>query len=1035
MSEGLAKYVEPNLRMHVTATPNDIEWRENWGLDKIGAPFAWNETTGSRSVVIAIIDTGVDLDHPDLSDNIWINVDEDLDGEDNDGNGFVDDICGWDFVDTYEDVWPGEDGTERDNDPMDFHGHGTHCAGIAAAVGNNTLGVCGVTWNCRIMAVRAGYKGDDEGGHLELDDAAGAIVYAVDNGAQIISCSWGTHYPSQMIHEAVRYAYEAGVLVVAAAGNENSDMKLYPAGWDEVMAVSATNKYDDRPFFPNFGNWIEIAAPGELIYSTVFNDSYAFMDGTSMSTPFVAGVAALVWSRFPDWNRDQIRGRLLFTSHDLGELGFDPYFGHGRLDARNAVTWPQEAHDLAVFGMYSDPTIPEGQPFRIDASLINMGSSDEQNVIVQFIVNNSIIKSKVVNQLMSGQLQPISFLWDTSGFDEGYYNLTLYAVPDEHENRTEDNSLSKQFFVRSPRILRVPQDFVTIQDAVDEALEGDIVKVASGRYHEQVFIYRNYVKLIGEDTSTTIVSGELEPGDVIAVWGADHVEICNFTVTRSSRSPTREQPFSGILVFLSQNVNIVNVSAISNKAGIFLYASHNVTLKGNRMLGNKFDFGVDGIELQNFIHKIDDSNIVGEKRLYYLKNRRNNIVPSSAGCVVLFNCSNIEAENLDLTHNYFGLCSVSSDNVTISNLTSSLNHIGVHVRDCVSVTVRSNNITENYVGVKIQESSQCKVESNILSGNDISLWLSSSYDNLAVSNEISRASLKGTSLTNAHSNILTQNEFTNNTYQKCVALHLESSGSNRIYHNSFINNRENVFSVNSESIFDNGYPNGGNYWKDYNGTDIYSGPCQNENGSDLVGDAPFTVIESIQDRYPIMSPYPCIHAVATGEVRLYKTVVGEGLATKIQVEVANMGHFTENFTVTVYANASRISEQSMSLSSRTSESLIFIWNTTDFLKGNYTIEAATSVIIGEAYTSDNNFTDGWTIISIVGDITGPEGYPDGRCEMRDVGLVARHFGCSIGNICYEPNCDLTGPTPGVPDGFNGMRDIGLVAKQIGKTLE
>jgi len=881
------EYAEPNGFFLICITPNDPDFHRQWGLTKILASDGWDSKTGDPSIVIAVVDTGVDYNHQDLKSNIWSNEDEIKgNGIDDDGNGYVDDFMGWDFVSVPPSwVAPGEDPGPQDNNPSDFVGHGTHVSGIAAGRTNNGVGAAGTTWNCKIMPVRAGYKGADGKGYLELDDAAAAIIYAADNGADIISCSWGTYYDSQTIRKAVEYAYNAGAILVAAAGNQFTDEKLYPAAYEEVMAISAINNMGGAAFFSNFGDWIELAAPGTDIYSTTFNDSYGFMSGTSAATPFVAGVAALILTRFSDINNNMVRAQLHFSSDDLGETGFDIHFGYGRVNAKEAVELDQEAHDLTIFEMTIDSIALVGKPVCVDVTVLNAGTLDKHNVAVQFLINNTLVKSENIVYLASAELERINFLWDTSNYTEGHYNLTAYVVPVNGENRTKNNSLSKKVFVRIPSVINVPRNFATIQEAVDEAFEGDTVMVASGNYHENVFIYKDYLKLIGKGASTTTIDGCLT-SDVISVWEADHVEICGFTVKNSRRSATREPPFSGILVYYSQNVNITDVSAVNNRGGVFLYVSNNVTLKENRMEANKFNFGLDGVELSNFIHNIDESNTVNGKPLHCLINENDNTVSSAAGCVVLVNSTNIEVENLELAENYFGILCIASSNVTLANLEVSLNHKGVYLRNCTSVVVHGGNLTRNYVGVgvvksenvtmknnfisgstlmytytfcigiEIKYSTKCQAKFNSLTRNYVNLWLYSSNENVVTKNGVSSALSSGMTLTDAHDNLLIENRLFNNTCSGCMALNVETSFNNSIYYNSFMNNTHNVLTIDSANTFDNGYPGGGNFWDDYTGTDLYSGSFQNETGSDGIGDTPYVIDSSNMDNYPLMQPLP-----------------------------------------------------------------------------------------------------------------------------------------------------------------------------------
>ena len=353
-------YAEPNYLHRLCVSPNDGAYPQQWNLPIIGAESAWDLETGSENVIVAVVDTGLDYRHPDLAGNLWRNAGEIPDnGIDDDGNGYVDDELGWDFVDGSGGA-SGEDFETPDNDPMDRHGHGTHVAGIAGAVSNNGIGIAGVAWSCRIMPVRAGYKTSSGDGVLESDDAAQAIVYAAENGAAVINLSWGDTQKSSLVEDAVRFATERGVLVCAAAGNSNSESPLYPAALDNVsvMAVGSTDNQDKRSSFSNYGDWVHVSAPGTGIYSTYLNDGYTTMSGTSMATPHIVGLAGLVISRFPGLSPPEIKARIM-RSVDVLQY----------LDGKNAVSGRINAH-TALSAQYATPhilslspnTVHEGDP-------------------------------------------------------------------------------------------------------------------------------------------------------------------------------------------------------------------------------------------------------------------------------------------------------------------------------------------------------------------------------------------------------------------------------------------------------------------------------------------------------------------------------------------------------------------------------------------------------------------------------------------------------------------------------------------------
>ncbi|MCK4348673.1 MAG: S8 family serine peptidase [Thermoplasmatales archaeon] len=294
-----------------------IKWIQEdslqWGVDRIDAEIAWGGYDGAvnisstgidgTGVIVAIVDTGIDYNHPDLYDN-YLNT-------------------GYDFV-------------NDDDDPMDDKGHGTHCAGIVAAE-DNALGVIGVAPGASLMAVKV----LDSSGRGYISWIASGITYAANEGADVISLSLGGGYDSDILENAVNYAYNnKGCVVVAAAGNEGRrqirDNVGYPARYDSVIAVAATTSYDTRPRFSSTGPDVELAAPGDYVNSTYPDDAYASMSGTSMACPHVAGVAALVISSGITYN-DAVRSKMQTTAEDIGSTGLDWEFGYGLVDAEAAV--------------------------------------------------------------------------------------------------------------------------------------------------------------------------------------------------------------------------------------------------------------------------------------------------------------------------------------------------------------------------------------------------------------------------------------------------------------------------------------------------------------------------------------------------------------------------------------------------------------------------------------------------------------------------------------------------------------------------
>jgi subtilisin family serine protease len=345
------RYAEPNFLLHSSdarLVPNDPGFQNLWGLDNFGqtvnfvpgtpdadidAPEAWAVTTGSPEVTVGVVDTGIDYTHPDLAANIWLNPGENCpgcrnDGIDNDHNGYVDDWRGWDFV-------------NNDNDPMDDHGHGTHVSGTIGAVGDNGIGVAGVNWHVKLMAL----KFLDANGSGTTADAIRATLYAADEGAVATNNSYGGDGYSQAFADAIAYADLRGSLFVAAAGNSsmNTDSSPnYPSSYalPNVISVAATNSSDGLAWFSNYGRRsVDLGAPGDNVYSTVPGASYAFESGTSMATPHVTGAAALVKSRFPSASGLGIKALLLRSVDPLASLAGRTTTG-GRLNVKNAVQCP-----------------------------------------------------------------------------------------------------------------------------------------------------------------------------------------------------------------------------------------------------------------------------------------------------------------------------------------------------------------------------------------------------------------------------------------------------------------------------------------------------------------------------------------------------------------------------------------------------------------------------------------------------------------------------------------------------------------------
>ncbi|WP_339177235.1 S8 family peptidase [Paenibacillus sp. FSL R5-0701] len=294
----LIEHAEPNYLVEASFTPNDPFFPYQYNLSKINAPAAWDITQSNSSVKIAIIDTGVQLNHPELASKL---------------------LPGYDYVD-------------YDNIPEDGNGHGTHVAGIAASVTNNGVGIAGAAPLASIVPLRV----LDNNGQGTIGNVGNGLVFAANNGVQVVNLSLGGPMGNAFLQAAVQYAWDRGAVIIAAAGNDNTSFPIVPASYPNVIAVASTNPSDLKSNFSNYGSWVDMAAPGDTILSTYLGGSYAYLSGTSMAAPHVAGVAALLAAQGK--TNAQIRDALCFASDPVSGSGI--YWTYGRLNAYQSLQVP-----------------------------------------------------------------------------------------------------------------------------------------------------------------------------------------------------------------------------------------------------------------------------------------------------------------------------------------------------------------------------------------------------------------------------------------------------------------------------------------------------------------------------------------------------------------------------------------------------------------------------------------------------------------------------------------------------------------------
>lgn len=397
------EFAVPHRRARACYTPADPDLGLFWGLRVIRATAAWDVARG-QDVVVAVIDSGIELTHPDLVGNLWTNPAEiPANGIDDDSNGFIDDVRGWNFA--YDNA-----------DPSDDNGHGTHVAGTVAATADNAEGGAGVAFDARLMAV----KGLDFAGDGTLAGLANAVIYAVDNGADVINASWGGEGSDASLASAVSYAIAHGVVFVAAAGNGDlfgnpqNVANFTPASLSGVIAVAATDEFDARASFSNFGEKLAVAAPGVDVRSTYLGGSYLEESGTSMASPHVAGLAALILSYWPTYTVTQVRSALTSTADDLGASGFDIFYGHGRVNA--------EALAAAIIDV-SSPTAPtnvRAVPLAADRVRLRWTASTDDHGVAGYRVQRDAVFVSSVTATSSdddGLLPDTDYTYTVTAFD------------------------------------------------------------------------------------------------------------------------------------------------------------------------------------------------------------------------------------------------------------------------------------------------------------------------------------------------------------------------------------------------------------------------------------------------------------------------------------------------------------------------------------------------------------------------------------------------------------------------------------------
>ncbi|HLW55271.1 MAG TPA: S8 family serine peptidase [Candidatus Angelobacter sp.] len=611
------EYAEPDRFVNTNQLPNDHflsttgSWGQSypdlWGHYKINAPTAWNTALGD-GIIVAVVDTGIDYNHPDIAANVWINTGEiPNNGIDDDHNGFIDDVRGWDFIGA------SCGSPTQSNDPIDHFGHGTHVAGTIAAIGNNSIGVIGIAWHAQVMAV----KGLDDGGCGLESTLAPAIDYAANNGADVINASWGGGGTSFTIEQAVQFAAGLGVVFVAAAGNSAIDaLNFFPANSPEAITVAASDAFNNFAPFSDFGTKIDVTAPGVDVLSLQASGTqlgplgdpnfpgYIRLAGTSMATPHVAGTAALILSQHPTYSPEQVRQVLRASGTSATGTDWDPNFGYGIVNAQGAVALPDvlavkissPAPGTFVNSLVVISGTAQGSAF--DHYVLEFGTGATPTVWTQFASGTAQVNAAALGTL------------DPSTMPDGQYTIRLSAF-DTSGNPFRDRVLVTVRFVTftNPAPAAVPVTAMEFKPGTQITITGVATAPAFQSYNIQ---WAGGVAPTTGWTSTgiTLAGGGTSQvnGGTLATWDTSSISTADFFTLRMQVLDGSLTRIATTLVYfepslLSQNWPqtliqgpdlLSGVTPATDAAGNTRLALSSPIYAGSSVPGEYYSFSADG---------------------------------------------------------------------------------------------------------------------------------------------------------------------------------------------------------------------------------------------------------------------------------------------------------------------------------------------------------------------------------------------------------------------------------------------------------